>query len=58
MRIREKRQERNISIEDIARFLNVSIQCIYNYETGKRNPKPDTLKAMAKFFGCTIDELL
>lgn len=58
MRLRQIRLEKNVSIENIAKCLNVSIQCIYNYETGKREPKLETLKKLAELFNCSIDELL
>lgn len=52
------RKEKRLTHREIANSLKLKVQTYRNYEYGFRNPKPETLKAMAKFFGCTIDELL
>lgn len=57
MKIREIRQEKKVSVEDIAKSLNVSIQCIYNYETGKRKLTAQTAVDLAKILGTTVEDL-
>lgn len=57
-RLRFLRNEREESLEKIANFLNVTIQTISNYETGKREMTPDTILRLAEYFNCTTDFLL
>ena len=50
-RIRELRRERNISVEQIRKFLQFqSAQAIYKWENGKCFPMADNLMALAKLF--------
>ncbi len=44
--------------EQLAEKLNISVKQIRNYEQGINEPRLTTLKEMAKFFDCTIEELL
>lgn len=56
--IREKRKELSLTQEQIAEFLGVSIPAVNKWEKGRGYPSIDSLKAIAEFFGVTIDELL
>lgn len=53
MRIKNK-----LTQAQLAEKLELSVKQIRNYEQGLREPNLATLKAMGKFFQCTIDELL
>lgn len=57
MRIREIRQEKKIPVTDLAKMLNISVQCYYNYETGKRKLTANTAVELAKILGTTVEEL-
>ena len=52
------RTRRELSQEDLAAALGVSRQSVSKWETGRGYPSIDSLKAIAEFFGVTIDELL
>lgn len=52
------RIKNRLTQEQLATKLDLSVKQIRNYEQGLREPKIATLKAMAAFFECTIDELL
>lgn len=52
------RIKNRLTQEQLAKKLELSVKQIRNYEQGLREPKIATLKAMAAFFECTIDELL
>ena len=54
----EKRKERGYSLREMAEKLGLAYQTYCNYEYGNREPNFGTLKKMAEFFGCTVDELL
>ena len=53
-----KRKERRLTQEKMAEELNMPPQTYRNYEAGRREPKLKTLKMMAEYFKCSIDELL
>jgi repressor LexA len=57
-RIKELRNKRDISQQDLADFFNISQQTISAYENGSREPDLDTLKKMSEYFNVTIDYLL
>ena len=57
-RLRYLRNEKGESLEKISKYLNVTIQTISNYETGKRDMSPDTIVKLANYFEVTTDFLL
>lgn len=54
----KKRQERGLTLRQVADALGLKYKTYCNYEYGHREPTLDTLKAIAVFFECTVDELL
>ena len=58
MTFKTKRKEMKLSQQEVADALGIHQVTYGCYELGKRHPKPDMLKKMARFFGCSIDELL
>ncbi len=52
------RKQKNLTQEDLAETLFVSRTAISKWESGRGYPNIDSLKAIAKFFGISIDELL
>ena len=57
-KLQELRKQREITQEELAESLYVSRTAISKWESGRGYPNIDSLKAIAKFFGITIDELL
>lgn len=57
-RLRFLRTEKGESLEKIAKYLNVTIQTISNYENEKRDMTPDTILKLADYFGVSTDYLL
>lgn len=57
MRIRDIRREKKILVADLAKMLNISVQCFYNYETGKRKLSANTAVKLAKILDTTVEEL-
>ena len=53
-----QRIKKELTQEQLAKELGLSTHQITTYEQGVRQPKLDTLKKLAKFFDCSIDELL
>ena len=56
--IRTKRVAAKLTQAELAKRLGVYQGVVSQWESGMTNPKLDKLKAMAEFFGCTLDELL
>lgn len=52
------RKQKNLTQEELAEILFVSRTAISKWESGRGYPNIDSLKAIAKFFGISIDQLL
>lgn len=57
-KLQELRKQKGLTQEELADALFVSRTAISKWESGRGYPNIDSLKAIAKFFGITIDELL
>lgn len=57
-KLQELRKQKGLTQEELAEALYVSRTAVSKWESGRGYPNIDSLKAMAKFFGRTIDELL
>jgi transcriptional regulator with XRE-family HTH domain len=57
-RLYELRTQRGLTQEKLAESLYVSRTAISKWESGRGYPSIDSLKAIARFFSITIDELL
>ena len=57
-KLQELRKRRALTQEELAQALFVSRTAISKWESGRGYPNIDSLKAIAKFFSVTIDELL
>lgn len=57
-RIAVLRREAGWSQGELARMIGVSTSAVGMYEQGRREPSADTLVALARTFGVTLDYLL
>ena len=57
-RIKKLRQERGETLEKLAKYLNVTIQTISNYENEKRDITPEVIIKLAEYFDVSTDYLL
>ncbi|MBQ7052500.1 MAG: helix-turn-helix transcriptional regulator [Clostridia bacterium] len=57
-KLQELRKQKELTQEELAEVLFVSRSAISKWEAGRGYPNIDSLKAIAKYFGVTIDELL
>ncbi|MBR2894735.1 MAG: helix-turn-helix transcriptional regulator [Oscillospiraceae bacterium] len=57
-KLQELRKQSGLTQEELAECLYVSRAAISKWESGRGYPNIDSLKAIAKFFSVTIDELL
>lgn len=57
-KLQELRKQKGLTQEQLAASLYVSRTAISKWESGRGYPNIDSLKALAAFFGITIDELL
>lgn len=56
--IRRYRKRLGLTQEEFAVALGMSQASISRFETGERKPDVDDLIAIAKFFGCKVDDLI
>ena len=54
----ELRKAKGLTQEELAKSLYVSRTAVSKWESGRGYPNIDSLKAISRFFGVTIDELL
>ena len=57
-KLQELRKQKGMTQEELASCLYVSRTAISKWESGRGYPNIDSLKAIAKFFSVTVDELL
>ena len=57
-KLQELRKQKGLTQEELAEVLFVSRAAVSKWESGRGYPNIDSLKAISKFFGVTIDELL
>lgn len=57
-RLKELREERNLSQNDLAREINISVACISRWENNLRVPNIDSIIILCKFFKCSSDYLI
>lgn len=56
--LKQLRNNRGETLQEIATFLNCCSTTLKNYESGVRQPDPVMLQRLAKYFGITINELV
>ena len=58
MRLKELREQHNISQSELAKILKVSSAAISNWEKGKRQPDLNMIITMADYFGVSVDQVI
>lgn len=56
--LKQKREERRMTQNDLAERLRVSRQNVCNYETGYKTPPLRVVVAAADVFRCSTDEMI
>lgn len=56
--IEQFRKEHKKTQLDIAKALNVTPVTVYNWERGKYEPKASQVRALALYFGVSMDEII
>jgi len=57
-RLKELRESRNLSQDQLGKAIGVNQRTISQYETGKNEPDIDTIKKLCEFFDVTTDYFL
>jgi transcriptional regulator with XRE-family HTH domain len=55
--IRELREQRDLSVRELAKKLKISAPFLSDVELGRRHPSDDVLKAIASALGTTVGDL-
>ena len=58
MKLKELREENNVSQKEIAKYLNIKQNTYSQYETGKRQLPIDVLIKLARFYKTSTDYIL
>ncbi len=58
MAFRAARKKARRGLTETANYIGVSKQAICAWERGETSPNVDTLKRLAIFYECTVDELI
>lgn len=58
MLLKQKRQERGITQNELASVIGVKPNTVSQWESGARQPRAELLPKIASFLCCTVDELL
>ena len=58
LRLKELRENKNLSQQDLAKALKVSPSTVSNWEAGKREPDMAMVIAICEYFNVSIDYLL
>ena len=58
IKLQSLRKQKGLTQEELAQALFVSRTAISKWESGRGYPNIDSLKAIARYFGITVDELL
>lgn len=58
MKIKEKREQMNLTQRDLAEALAIDQSTVCLWETGKTRPRAKLLPRIAKLLSCTVDDLL
>lgn len=57
-RIRNLREDNDLTQTDIARMLNISQRAYSHYESGNRKLPLDVIVSLADYYDCSVDYLL
>ncbi|MGF7436787.1 helix-turn-helix domain-containing protein [Lentilactobacillus senioris] len=57
-RIRELRDNKKMTLDDLSKATGIKRGTLNNYELGKTEPKLETWKKLADYFGTTLDYLV
>ena len=58
MRLKEMRKQAGLTAKDVAMAMGVTIQNVFNWESGAYLPPTKRLPELASLYGCTVDDLL
>ena len=58
IRIKELRTEKELSLRDLSKVLDISYSSLGKYERGEQQPSFETLSKIANYFNVSIDYLL
>lgn len=58
MNMLDLRKSVGLTQKEVAKRLGITTAAVSMWETGKTKPRADSLIALAKLYGCTVDDIL
>ena len=56
-RLKKLRKNKNVSVDEMSKALNISRSAICMYESGNRIPRDEVKIKIAQYFNTTVDEI-
>lgn len=56
--IQKRRKARKMKQIELSKLTGIKCSTLSQYETGKRKPTFETLKKIAQYLNCTVDDLI
>ena len=56
--IKERRLERNYTLDQVAALIGVDKSTVSLWENGKKEPRVNAIMRLADLFGCSVEELM
>lgn len=57
-KLKRLREAKNLSVNEVRKYLRLSKQAVYNYESGKRYPQSDTMFALMELYEADLHETI
>jgi len=57
-RLKELRKEKELTQKELAKLVNLSSNCVCEWEKGRSQPNIETLKKLSEIFACSVDYII
>lgn len=57
MTLKQLRESRSMSQNDVARRLDVTVTTVYKWENGRAEPQPKYVRDLAELYSVSLDEI-
>ncbi|MBQ7879915.1 MAG: helix-turn-helix transcriptional regulator [Clostridia bacterium] len=57
-RLKELRKEKELTQKELSKLVNLSSNCVCEWEKGRSQPNVETLKKLSEIFSCSVDYII